>query len=43
MLDIGGDAQHRVPLDGAEQLDGELGLADPIQGDRTAGQRVPLL
>ena len=36
-------AQHRVPLDGTEQLDGKFGLVDPIEGDRTAGQGMPLL
>ena len=30
--------EHGVPLDGAEQLGGELGLADPVQGDDTARQ-----
>ena len=35
--------EHRVRLDCTEQLDGELGLADSIEGDHTARQRVPLL
>ena len=36
-------AEHGVPLDCTKQLDGEFGLADPIEGDRTARQSVPLL
>jgi hypothetical protein len=35
--------EHRVPLDGTKQLDGEFGLVDPIEGDRTARQGMPLL